>query len=345
MKVLIIGGTGFISGQIAEKAQAAGHDVTLFNRGKRNAVSTFDTITGDLNKLQDFKAELLAEKFDVVVHSMALTEKHAKDFAAVFEGTKTQLIALSSADSYEAFQKLNRGEDAGDMPVKEDDELSRTKYYYAKYGAPDYDKNLMTAALMDAHKAGKVDATVFRLPMVYGPGDFQYANRHGDIIKHLVDGQEDIVMGSVEQGALFTYGYVENMAAAVVHSFRHPNVSGEIYNLGESATRTRRQWAELYAADAGTEFNFRILPPEVSGGGTVPQNFIMDVSKFERDTGFKDVVDLAQSIRRTREWAQQNPAALKNVKTDYAGAKDLADQYDAHMRKFSAKSRPQSPAP
>lgn len=344
MKVLIIGGTGFISGHIAQKAAEAGHEVVLFNRGKRDPHSKFETISGDLNKLEDFKKELLAVGADVVLHSMALTEKHAQDFAKVFEGTKSHLIALSSADSYEAFQKLNRGENVGDMPVKEDDELSKTKHYYAKYGAPDYDKNLMTAALMDAHKAGKVNATVFRLPMVYGPGDFQYQNRHGDIIKHLIDGQKDIVMGSNEQAAVFTYGYVENMAAAVVHSFGHPKVSGEIYNLGEASTRTRRQWAELYAEAAGAEFNFRILPPEVAGGSTVPQNFIMDVSKFEKHTGFKDVVDIKESIKRTYEWAQTHPAALKNVKVDYKGGKELADKYKAHMNAFQ-QPKPGTPAP
>src|ERR1700740_3688651 len=101
MKVLIIGGTGFISGHIARKAEEEGHEVVLFNRGKRDPNSKFETITGDLNKLEDFKAELLAVKADVVVHAFALTEKHAQDFAKVFEGTKTHLIALSSADSYE----------------------------------------------------------------------------------------------------------------------------------------------------------------------------------------------------------------------------------------------------
>lgn len=345
MKVLIIGGTGFISGQIADKAAAAGHDVVLFNRGLRNPHSPHDTIAGDLKNLQAFKADLLAAKPDVVVHCMALTEKHAKDLVDVFQGSGAHVIALSSADCYASFERLNNGEPVGSQPVRETDATRKTQFYYRAHGGGDYDKNLMTAALMDAHKAGKVEATVFRVPMVYGPGDFQYANRHGDIIKHIVDGQKDIVMGANEQSALFTYGYVENVAAAVVHSFGHAKTKGEIYNLGEDSVRTRREWAELYADNAGHTFNFRILPPAVTGGGTVPHNFIMDVSKFHRDTGFTDPVSLQESVKRTHDWAVKHPDALKKVNVDYKAASDLADRYDAHMKAFNAKPNPAGPAP
>lgn len=312
MKVLIIGGTGFISGHIARTAAEAGHDVVLFNRG-RHPASEFETITGNLNDLTSYKEQLRALAPDVVVHSMALTEKHAKDFADVFENTGAHLIALSSADCYEAFQKLNRGENPGLTPVREDDQLSLTAHYYAAFGMPDYDKNLMTSALLQAHHAGAVNATVFRLPMVYGPGDFQYENRHGDIIKHLLDDKTDMVMGPGEQQQAFTYGYVENMAAAIVHSFGRPEVAGQIYNLGDADTHTRRAWAELYAANAGKEFEFH-TPAE----DAAPQAFIMDVGKFARHTGFVPPVDTIEAVKRTYDWAKEHPDTLARVQIDYA---------------------------
>lgn len=346
MKVLIIGGTGFISGQIAEKAADAGHEVVLFNRGLRNPSAPYDVINGDAKDLTRFKADLLAAKPDVVVHCIAYNEKQAKDLVSVFDGTGTHVIALSSADCYEAFQQLNRGAET-DQPVRETSETSKTTHYLKSMGMPDYDKNLMTKELMDAHKAGKIEATVFRVPMVYGPGDYQYAYRHGDIIKHIIDGETDLVMASNEQSAIFTYGYVENVAAAIVHSFDLPQVKGEVYNLGEEDVRTRRRWAELYAENAGHTFKFRILPPETFGGANnePPRNFIMDTAKFRADTGFKDPVDLKEAIRRTHEWAVKHPEALKKVRVAYDEHKAIADAYDVQMRNVLRKPAPPAPGP
>jgi nucleoside-diphosphate-sugar epimerase len=346
MKVLIIGGTGFISGQIAEKAAAAGHDVVLFNRGLRNPHTTYDVISGDAKNLTAFKDELLAAKPDVVVHCVAYNEKHANDLVSVFEGTKTHLIALSSADCYEAFQKLNRGEEA-DQPVRETSETSKTRHYLKGMGLPDYDKNLMTDALLDAQKQGKADVTVFRVPMVYGPGDYQYAYRHGDIIKHLIDDKTDLVLSSTGQGQTYTFGYVENVAAAVVHSFGLPQVKGQVYNLGEEDVRTQRRWAELYAENAGKTFSFHILPPEMMGGDNAesPRGFVMDTSKFRNDTGFKDPIDLKEAIRRTHDWAVQHPEALKKVQVSYEEEQALAKAYHAHMDALLKKPSPQAPRP
>ena len=346
MKVLIVGGTGFISGQIAEKAAAAGHEVVLFNRGLRNPDSTFDVINGDARDLKAFKADLLAAKPDVVVHCVAYNDKHANDLVSVFEGTKTHLIALSSADSYEAFQRMNRGEES-DQPVRETAEASKTKNYLAFMGLKDYDKNLMTEALINAHKAGKAEATVFRVPMVYGPGDHQYAHRHGNVIKHIIDGKADLLMAATEQGQIFTYGYVENVAAAIVHSFGRAEVKGQVYNLGEEDVRTQRRWAELYAEQAGHTFKFRILPPEILGSTNdeAPRNFIMDTSKFRADTGFADPVDLKEAIKRTYDWAVAHPEALKQVRASYESEKALADAYDAHLQELFRKPAPPSIKP
>jgi nucleoside-diphosphate-sugar epimerase len=342
VKVLIIGGTGFISGHIAEAAEAAGHDVVLFNRGKSDPHTHFNCIAGDAKNLAASKAELLAEKPDVVVHCVAYNDKQANDLVSVFEGTKAHLIVLSSADCYEAFQKLNRGE-AADQPVREDSELSKTKYYLKSFGMPDYDKNLMTEALLQAHKDGKVAPTVFRVPMVYGPRDRQYAYRHGEIIKHLADGQKEMVVSSTTRSQLYTYGYVENVAAAVVHSFGLPQTVGQVYNLGENQARAQSLWTELYAEAAGKELKQRVVPPEVLGGeaGEAPRAFIMDCSKFARDTGFKEPVSLKESVQRTYDWAIAHPEALKNVRADYAGAKAKADAYES--RTSAKPAAPQGP--
>jgi nucleoside-diphosphate-sugar epimerase len=344
MKVLIIGGTGFIGSHVAEQAPAAGHEVVMFNRAITEPLSPYDAVKGDLKDLAALRDELLALKPDVVVHTIATTEQHAKDLVSVFEGTKTHLVVLGSVDCYEAFQRYSRGEDATDYPIREDAELSRKQHYYkAAYGT-DYDKNLMTGVLMDAFKQGKITPTVFRLPLVYGPRDRQYRYRHGGIIKHIVDSQPDMAMSGTEQAQLFTYAYVENVAAAIVHSFGLPQTIGQVYNLGDQDVRTHRRWADLYAEIAGHQFTYRILPPELlqpdAPFNRAGQHLIVDTSKFRKETGFSEPVSLREAIKRTYEWALQHPEALANVSTDYQTNKNLVDLYEHLVTAMNQKFRP-----
>jgi len=355
MRILIIGGTGFISSHVAAQAAAAGHEVVLFNRGFTDPHSPYGVITGDVNGLPALKADLLALKPDVVVHSIATTEQHAKDLVSVFEGTKTHLVVLGSDDCYEAFQQLNRGEDRSDFPIREEAELSLTKHYFKAVHGPDYDKNLMTGVLMEAFNEGKIEPTVFRLPLVYGPGDRQYSNRHGKIIKHIVDGERDLVMSGTSQAQILTFGYVENVAAAIVHSFGLAQTVGQIYNIGEPDVRTRRRWAELYAENAGHQFTFRILPPEVlqvnDTFGQATRHLIVDTSKYRKETGFTEPVSLKEAIKRTYEWALQHPEALANVSVNYPQSKAFADVYEdlvtslnQQLRSLS-QEKPKDPQP
>ena len=49
MKILILGGTKFLGRHLVDAALAAGHEVTLFNRGKTNPTlfQNVETIFGD----------------------------------------------------------------------------------------------------------------------------------------------------------------------------------------------------------------------------------------------------------------------------------------------------------
>ena len=156
-------------------------------------------------------------------------------------------------------------------------------------------------------------------------------------------------MSATQQAQLFTYGYVENVAAAIVHSFGLQQTIGQIYNLGDSKIRTYRRWADLYAENAGSPFFYHILPTEMVEGdarfNAAPENFILDTSEFRKDTGFNEPVSLKESIKRTYEWAKQNPQALDKVAVDYAAEKTLADLYQKVIQDFNRKQRPAPPQP
>ena len=150
-----------------------------------------------------------------------------------------------------------------------------------------------------------------------------------------------MILSDREQCSIYTYGYVENIAAAIVHSFANKTVSGKIYNLGESKSRSRRRWAELYAKLCDWEFEFHVLPEELLrddgiGRNAPPIHMLIDSTLYSRETGFINPIPLEQSIKNTFNYAAEHPEVLGD-KVDYQKETQLLEEYYHSMGDLQKK--------
>jgi nucleoside-diphosphate-sugar epimerase len=102
LNVLFVGGTGQISLTSVFEAVAAGHKVTVFNRGKSSAAELpagVNTIVGDIHDHETY-ARLGASKFDVVCAFMVFQPADIKQDIATFSGKVGQYVFISSASCY-----------------------------------------------------------------------------------------------------------------------------------------------------------------------------------------------------------------------------------------------------
>lgn len=343
MKVLIIGGTKFIGKAIWEEAKKTGHDIVFFNRGISNTDHSIPLIKGDVENILDHSKEIQNHKFDVVVHCIAYTEKHAHDINTLFEGSDTRVIVLSSCDCYEAFQGLNRLKDLSQLPIDENSLLSQKKYYWNDtevkgHEKETYDKNLVTEILLKAYEKNNLNVTVFRLPFVYGPGDYQFPGRHGPIIQKILRNINFILLSDREQCQIYTYGYVENIASAIIYSFDKKICNGKIYNLGDEKSISKRKWVEMYSRVSRHEINCIILPEELlrkdkSYRNAPPQNLLLDSSKFNIDTGFSNPISMEEAIKKTIQYATEYPEVLGDF-PDGKIEKELVEKYHKLLDKM-----------
>ena len=324
-RVLLIGGTRFIGRGITLAARAAGHTVAVFHRGQTGDQLPVEHLTGDRDRLPDHADALRAWRPDVVIHTIAFTEAHAADLIAVFAPLAPRTIVLSSMDRYELFQRVRADQEFGDFPVDEDDPRSATQHYYRGSPYPwaqDYDKNLVTDAVLAAGRAGDLRPTVLHLPMVYGPRDANFAGRHGEVIHHLLDGQRRYVIGAMGQGDIWTFGFVDNVAAAIVACIDAPATVGLDLNIGEARVRSKRRWASLYAEAAGQSLEFCPVPDALLDPGHVDHapasHLILSSARFRRLTGFVDPVSIPDAVAETLSWARSHREALGDP-PDYAG--------------------------
>jgi nucleoside-diphosphate-sugar epimerase len=103
LRVLFIGGTGEISLASVHQAVAAGHAVTVFNRGKSRKGELPAGVTSLVGDIHDgaSSAKLSASKFDVVCSFMVFRPEEMEQDIKIFSGNVGQYIFISSASCYQ----------------------------------------------------------------------------------------------------------------------------------------------------------------------------------------------------------------------------------------------------
>ena len=101
LRVLYIGGTGQISLPCVEASVAAGHSVTVLNRGRTSVPlpDGVETLVGDMDA--ETYAALGDRSFDVVAQFRLYTPEQMQRDIATFTGRTGQYVFISSASVYE----------------------------------------------------------------------------------------------------------------------------------------------------------------------------------------------------------------------------------------------------
>ncbi len=159
MRILILGGTGFIGPHMVRYAQYRGHDVTLFNRGRSN-VGLFpgvETLIGDRDGRLD---NLRGRTWDAVIDNSGYVPRHVLDSAQLLESTTGRYLFTSTGSVYD-FDQDELPEDARVLPI-EDPASEDVNRFYGPL------KVLCEEAVRETYGSR---ATVVRLHVVAGPGD------------------------------------------------------------------------------------------------------------------------------------------------------------------------------
>jgi 2'-hydroxyisoflavone reductase len=161
LKVLILGGTGFIGPHFVRVLREAGHTLTLFNRGKRDpeADAGVEQLLGDRNGQID---ALRGRDWDVVIDNSGYTPKQVRATADLLKGHVKQYLFLSSVAVYADFKKPGIDEDAPLATLKDP---NTDTVDGGTYGGL---KVLCEQVVQAAY--GKT-ATIIRPSYIAGPGD------------------------------------------------------------------------------------------------------------------------------------------------------------------------------
>lgn len=346
MKILAIGGTGFIGSFVAALLQRQGHAVTVFHRGKSAIPPATEQIIGDSNRLVAHREMLARENFDVVIHFILSSERQAKQFMETFRGITRRIVALSSMDVYRAwgvFYGFETGE-LQKMPVTEESELRTTRNAYPPQTLKNlqvvfpwiddqYDKIPVEQVVLGERELG---GTVLRLPMVYGPGD--PLHRFHQVLRRIDDQRQHILFAEDVAGLRTPRGYVENVAAAIALAAVSERAAGRIYNVCEQPAFSELQWAERIASASSVSWRGKFVvlphdqtPPHLLWPGNAAQHLVASSKRIRTELGYREPVTIEEAIRRTVAWERVSQSERPIPQTLY-------DAEDAALEKLKASA-------
>ena len=165
LRILILGGTGFIGPHQVAYALSRGHTVTLFNRGKTNPglFPTVEKLIGDRNAPDGYKA-LEGRTWDVVIDNPVQVPRWVREAGAVLAPNVGKYVFVSTLSTYKTRAKIGMTEADVEMlnPPSAPDATEKD----ASYG------ERKVRGEMDAKATfGEGKTLIVRPGLIVGPGD------------------------------------------------------------------------------------------------------------------------------------------------------------------------------
>lgn len=227
-RVLFLGGTGTISASCVADAVAAGHDVTVLNRGsgRRDLPEGVREIVGDVRDAESLRRAIGDAEYDVVAEFLAFTTDHVSLDLDLFEGRTGQYVFISSASAYERPPRS--------VPITESTPLRNPFWQYSR------DKIACEDLLVAAYRERAFPVTIVRPSHTYDKGLFPTTGGWTDIAR-MRAGKPVVVHG--DGTSLWTLTHARDFAVGFTGLLGNPLAIGEAYTITGDHAPT---WNQIY---------------------------------------------------------------------------------------------------
>jgi nucleoside-diphosphate-sugar epimerase len=297
MRVLVMGGTEFISLHLVRELLSRGHEVTVFNRGKRaeRLPDGVTAIAGDRKDHAGLHDRLTGRRFDGVF-DITYAPTLGEDVAALLRALEGQphVIFISTGRVYDHSLAI---------PYSEDTPRS---FYWGDYARH---KIASEDLLFERQAKGGGPVSIVRPTHVMGP--LNTRNNETFFMDRI--GRDRPVLVPGHGGWLRQFGHVEDLAHAMAAMLGNSKAYGHAYNVMGEDTVTQVGFVELIADVMKNPVTFRhfdaaLLKSFDKPGPVFGQNLVYDchavhtTTKLRQELGIRPRYTLASALAHTWEW-------------------------------------------
>ena len=236
-----------------------------------------------------------------IVDCLAMSPDDARTLLTALPSPELHRVVLSSQDVYRAFATVQRNGLATDaVPI---DEQAPVRYPSRdEPGFEEYSKLEVEDAVLAA------GATVLRLPMVFGPYDYQ--RREEFVLKRVRAGRTRIPVGTAN--ALLPLALVDDVARGVVAAVERGAKGGEVFNLAPAQTDPMAVWMQRILTAAGSSAELvrvpdgTVLPSDLGLTAAFSQPLVISSTKARHELGYQDT-DRDEAVRQSVHWHVAHP--------------------------------------
>jgi nucleoside-diphosphate-sugar epimerase len=300
MKLLFIGGTGFISTAVTQLALAQGHEVYHLNRGLRHDTpANVIQLTADVHEFDQARAALNGHEFDVVVDWIAYKPNDIERDLELFRGKVKQFFFISSASAYQ--------KPPARYIITESTPLYNPYWEYSR------NKIACEERLMRAYREENFPMTIVRPSHTYDPNLPLGLGGWGcyTLPDRLRRGKPVIVHG--DGSSLWVVTHAEDFGRGFLGLFGNPQTLGQAFHITSDEVLTWNQIYETIADALGVQANMVHIAsdfickvvPEHTGHliGDKSWSVVFDNTKIKSFVPtYKAVIPFREGVRRTFDW-------------------------------------------
>jgi nucleoside-diphosphate-sugar epimerase len=306
MKVLFVGGTGFISTAVSRMAIARGIDLYHLNRGQRKVdLPGVKSLRADISKPDEAHAALADHHFDVVVDWVAYHPIDIERDLTLFRGRTKQFVFISSASAYQ--------KPPTHYVITESTPLVNPHWEYSR------NKIACEERLLKEHRENGFPVTIVRPSLTYDPqlpialggwGCYTFIDR-------LKRGKPILVHG--DGSSLWVVTHAEDFARGFLGLLGNEQATGHAFHITTDEVLTWNQIYTLIADAVGVEPKLVHIAseeivrvsPEHHGGliGDKAWSVVFDNTKIKTWVPtFRCEIPFREGIRRTVAQFEADPS-------------------------------------
>jgi nucleoside-diphosphate-sugar epimerase len=306
MRILVMGGTRFVGRPLVARLQAAGHELTLFTRGRQPLPAGVEHLVGDRGEDAGLAA-LEGRQFEVIVDSSGRSQEDSRRVLERTGAPAHRFVYVSSAGVYADSELWPLDEDSPTDPASRHAGKAETEAWLRAEGIP---------------------FTSFRPTYIVGPGNYNPVESW--FFDRIAHGRPVPLPG--DGSTITQLGHVADLAAAMARCIEVDAAANRIYNCSGRQGVTFRGLVAAAARAAGKDpeaVEIRSFDPaglDKKARKAFPlrlAHFLTDITRVRRELAWEPAFDLEATLADS--WA--NDYALRPPsQPDFSGDEALIGQ-------------------